>query len=417
MPKLEEYKAKDIFRREGIAVPDGCAASSASEIDDFFLNGSNQVVLKSQVTVGARGKKGGIVFAPAETVVEAFEALINREIDGILPDKLLLERKIEYSLEYYMSVYSCSAHRCPVLMFSTQGGGDVEETGKAIVFPIEINLENMPENFFRNHLSKEKSISAADLDSLASIAEALYVIYRRYDCKLVEINPLVKAAEGFVALDAKMVIDEDALFRQDSGLDLDFVGEIEGRRPTKLEIIAGKIDEKDHRGTAHFVQLPAESIREQYRDNFKAFIGFNCVGTGASLTVMDEVSRLGYFPRNFADTSGNPTASKVYRMTKIVLSQKDIKGYIFATCVSSQQLDNTARGIIKAFKEIYSETGGVPDIPSVLLFRGAWEDEALELFKEHGLFGKKSICILDPDSTERDIASTFDMLYREWADG
>jgi succinyl-CoA synthetase beta subunit len=137
------------------------------------------------------------------------------------------------------------------------------------------------------------------------------------------------------------------------------------------------------------------------------------VGTGVSLTAMDELVRQGFFPANFCDTSGNPPASKLYRATRIILGQPDLGGYFFISCISSQQLDNTARGIIKGFKERYPKTGGVPDMPSLLVFRGAWEEEAIDLFRQHGIAGP-SVRILGRESSERDAVRIFGELYERF---
>lgn len=132
------------------------------------------------------------------------------------------------------------------------------------------------------------------------------------------------------------------------------------------------------------------------------------------MTTLDELVDLGYFPMNFADTSGNPTASKLYRATKIILSQPGIEGYLFVSCVSSQQLDNTARGIIKALKELYPDSGGKPNIPMVFTFRGGWDEEAIKLFEEHGISDSPWVKILGRNATERDSALEFDSIYKKW---
>jgi succinyl-CoA synthetase beta subunit len=129
---------------------------------------------------------------------------------------------------------------------------------------------------------------------------------------------------------------------------------------------------------------------------------------------MDELVPLGYYPINFCDSSGNPVGSKLYRITKIIMAQPQIEGYVFVSCVSSQQLDNTARGIIKAFKELYPASGGQPNIPSILVFRGAWDDVALDLFREHGISDGRWIKVLGRDTTEKEAAGIFDALYKEW---
>jgi succinyl-CoA synthetase beta subunit len=129
---------------------------------------------------------------------------------------------------------------------------------------------------------------------------------------------------------------------------------------------------------------------------------------------MDELVPLGFYPVNFCDTSGNPVASKLYRVTKLIFSQPGIEGYVFVSCVSSQQLDNTARGIIKALKEIYPETGGQPNIPSVFCFRGAWDEDALRLLDEHGISKGRWVRALGRDATEREAAEAFAALHGRW---
>ena len=416
MPNLEEYRAKTLFGEAGINVPRGQAVSAFAEVRRDIAAGTGQLVLKSQLPVGSRAKKGGVVFAAASDMRDRLDALLKHSIDGMLPDKVLVEERVEYSEEYYMSIYSDPAARSPVVLFSSKGGTDVETAENNVVSePLNI-LEDTTAERFAEVISRDRRVSPCQAAELAEVAVKAYGIYRKYDCRLVEINPLVRAKSALLALDAKIVIDEDAVFRHGE-LGLDFIEEIQGRQPTELERIAGKIDEHDHRGTAHFVQLVVRDIRREYGDSIRGLIGFNCVGTGMSLTVMDELAELGYFPRNFGDTSGNPPASKVYRMTKLILSQEDIEGYVFATCVSSQQLDNTARGVIKALKELYPATGGLPTIPFVMLFRGAWEDEAMGLFRENGMVTAGNLCMLDSRYTERDLAREFDRIYRRWKNG
>jgi len=143
-------------------------------------------------------------------------------------------------------------------------------------------------------------------------------------------------------------------------------------------------------------------------------VGFDCVGAGASLTMMDELVPLGYYPVNFCDSSGNPVGSKLYRITKVIFSQPGIQGYVFVSCISSQQLDNTARGIIKALKELYPRTGGQPNIPTVLAFRGAWDDVAIQALKDHGIADGKWVRVMGRDSDERKVAEVFHTLHQSW---
>jgi succinyl-CoA synthetase beta subunit len=228
-----------------------------------------------------------------------------------------------------------------------------------------------------------------------------------------EINPLVITPEGVIAADARVDLDDDAVSRHPE-LGLDSVEDTGTRPPTSMEIAAGKIDEHDHRGTAHFVQIDPDG--SYVKEQGLIPIGFNCVGTGTSLTTMDELIPLGYYPVNFCDSSGNPTGSKLYRATKIILSQPLIQGFLFVSCISSQQLDHTARGIIAALKELYPESGGKPNIPMVFSFRGSWDDVAIDLFHQHGIADSPWVRILARDSIEKDAALAFDEGYKVWKD-
>ena len=117
---------------------------------------------------------------------------------------------------------------------------------------------------------------------------------------------------------------------------------------------------------------------------------------------------------DFCDTSGNPTSLKMYAATKIVFSQPVIKGYVMVTGMAAQQLDNTARGIIKALKELYPATGGKPNIPCLLAFRGRSDDVAVQLLREHGISDSPWVKVLRRDYTEKSAAEEFDRLYKKW---
>jgi succinyl-CoA synthetase beta subunit len=314
-----------------------------------------------------------------------------------------------------MAVTADPSTRQPVGIVSPKGGVDIEETSErepTAVFRVSIDILR---GFYyydaMNLLRQGGGLESREMLSLANLFTSLYQVYREYDCKLAEINPLALTDQGAIAVDARVDIDDDALARQTS-LHLDVAEEAGERVATLLEIAAGTIDENDHRGSVHFVQIDPDG--SYARAEGRVSIGFDCVGAGTSLTTMDELVPLGYYPINFCDSSGNPVGSKLYRITKIIMAQPQIEGYVFVSCVSSQQLDNTARGIIKAFKELYPASGGQPNIPSILVFRGAWDDVALDLFREHGISDGRWIKVLGRDTTEKEAAGIFDALYKEW---
>jgi succinyl-CoA synthetase beta subunit len=416
MARLLEYQGKALFRRKGIPVPEGKVVRSTDEALKVVEELGFPVAVKAQVHAGGRGKAGAILFAEdRDSLVQAVGELLAKQIHGAPVRELLIEKKARIEKELYLAVTADPSIRQPVAIFSARGGVDIEQTAGEEASAVHTLPIDILRGFYYydalNLLRRDWQFDSRRMFAVANLCTNLYRVYREYDCKLAEINPLALTADGAVALDARVDVDDDALARQTS-LDIEVAEEAGERGATPLEIAAGTIDEGDHRGSIHFVQIDPDA--SYARSEGKVPIGFDCVGAGTSLTTMDELVPLGYYPVNFCDSSGNPVGSKMYRITKVILSQPQIEGYVFGCCVSSQQLDNTARGIIKAFKELYPSTGGQPNIPSVLVFRGAWDDVAIELFKQHGISDGRWVRVLGRDTAEREAAEIFDSLYKEW---
>ena len=415
MARLYEYQGKDLLRRMGISVPRGGLAHSQAEAARIAQEIGFPVAIKAQVLAGGRGKRGGIRFAATtEEVRKAAGALLGASIHGIPVEAILVEQRLALQREAYLAVTADPSRRQPIVLLSLHGGVEIEETATqdpARVFQAPVNIrEGLPDHVARNILRRTPGATSADTLALAPVLCNLYRTYRTYDCKLVEINPLALTPEGPVAADARVDIDDDAIWRHpELGLT---PTEEAGRAPTSLEVIAGTIDQDDHRGTTHFVQLDPDGSLT--RELGKIPVAFDCVGTGASLTAMDELVPLGYYPVNFADTSGNPSASKMYRITKVILSQPHIQGYLFVSCISSQQLDNTARGIVAPLKELFPATGGKPTIPMLFAFRGAFDQEAIQVFGDHGIAASPWVRLLGRDVDEREAALAFRDLHQEW---
>jgi len=419
MARLAEFAAKRLVRAAGIAVPKGELASTADEAVRAAEAIGFPVALKAQILAGKRGLAGGIRFATnAEEVRCEAAALLGATIHGREVTQLLVEQRASIERELYVGVMSDPGRRAPAMIVSTEGGMAIDEAaggqgsttlGSTTLAIGAIDVLAGAPPYWCLDLIGALDLPGATLAALANVMARLYKIYRQYDCALVEINPLAITPKGLLALDARIALDDDALFRHPE-LGVARSQEVSDRPPTKLELAAALIDEHDHRGSAHFVQIDPDGSLA--REQGKVSIGFDGVGTGVSMAVMDELVPLGFLPMNFCDTSGNPTASKLYRATRIILSQPGIEGYVFASCLASQQLDNTARGIIKAFLEIFPD--GQPDIPCVLSFRGAWDETALAMMEEHGIAGSPNVRLLGRDSTEGDVARSFAELHRAW---
>ncbi|MBI4527759.1 MAG: acetate--CoA ligase family protein [Deltaproteobacteria bacterium] len=411
MARLFEHQGKRLLAQQSLAVPKSKLVSTSAEALAAARELGCPVVLKIQTLTGRRGKSGGVLFANGpEEAGEKAEILFKALPPG---GSVLVEEKARIESEFYVAVTADPSARMPVVLLSGHGGIDVEEINRSeslLTRRVDIlkglSLEEAVE--FASQLSQ---LGRERTASLGQVIHSLYRLYRSYDCKLVEVNPLALCGDRFLALDARVDIDDDALYRH-KDLGLEIVEESGDRPPTLLEIAAGKIDENDHRGSAHFTQIDPDG--SYVRSIGKIPIGFDCVGTGVSLTLLDELAPLGYYPVNFCDTSGSPPASKLYRITKIIFSQPAIKGYIFGTCVATQRLDENVRGILKAWMELYPKTNGEPNIPCLFLLRGAYSNSAIEVLKKTGIYNSRWIRVLGTDATERDAAREFDLLYCDW---
>ena len=416
MAKLLEYRGKEILRQFGIPTPVGQVISQVEEAQKVVVDLNYPLAVKAQVYAGKRGKAGGVRIVNNEAeMMTAVSELFSSSIRGLEVEMLLIEEKADVQQEIYVGVTADPSARTPVLIVCAEGGVDIEEVAEknpnAILrLPVDI-LRGVFIHDALGFLSDLSGFTSRQKLQVAQILCSLYEVYREYDCKLIEINPLALTDSGVVALDARVDIDGDAMSRH-ADLGIDVAEEAGERGSTLLEQIAGTIDHGDHRGTVHFVQIDPDMSYINEHDFIP--IGFDCVGAGASLTMMDELVPLGFYPVNFCDSSGNPVASKLYRITKVIFSQPGIEGYVFVSCVSSQQLDNTARGIIKALKELYPSTGGQPNIPTLLCFRGAWDEDAIQLLSDQGISSGHWVRVLGRDVTERDAAMTFQTLYQEW---
>ncbi len=415
MPRLYEYEGKKLLAG-AVLVAAGEVVESPDEAVTAAERTGYPVMVKAQLLAGKRGKSGLIKSASnAHEVRMAVDDLLGRSEKGVTVERVMITKRIEIDKEMYVGIMVDASRKQPVVIFSKEGGMDIEylaNAKKVGIGLLYVDVLRGLEDFQAREFLRKQGIKGRDLVGLGSLLAKLYAIFRHFDCKLLEINPLAKTPEGdYYAIDARIDIDDDAVARHPE-FPFSMHEDVGVRPPTALELAANLIDENDFRGSAHFVQTDPQL---NYIRSIKAIpIGFDGIGTGASLTQMDELVPLGYYPVNFCDTSGNPPASKLYRVTKVIFSQREIEGYLLTCCVSSQLLENTARGIIKALKELYPETQGLPNIPSVFMFMGAFADEAVEEFRLSGIDKSPWVSVLAGDCTAKDAAVEFDRCYKTW---
>lgn len=379
MPKLLEYKGKRLLRECGIPIPEGDIAATPGEAREIADKLRKPVAIKSQIETTGRFKAGGIKFANnADEVERAAEELLGKEIKGLKVEMVLVEEKLPIAKEFYAGVIVNDSYRVksPVLMFSTQGGVDIEEVVNK--FPEKVASTNIDildgliiDDVTR--LIRKLELPGSLVEPLSEVTLKLYEVFRKYNARSVEINPLVLTQDRRICpADCRIVIDEASVFRHQE-LEIDYPRDI-GRTPTELERLAWKVEEKDYRGIGYFVQMITDF------KSGEGVVGFHGLGGGGAMLGADALTRHGLKLANYADTSGNPTASKVYRIIKIIFSQPNIDGYVMMGAgIGNQEQWHHAHALVRALRE---ELASSPNFPVVILIAGNKEAESLEILRE-----------------------------------
>jgi len=379
MPKIHEYQAKRLLRECGIAIPKGDVAVVPEEARRIAKSLGKPVAIKAQVSVTGRFEASGIKFAnKADEAEKVAQELLGTVIKGLKVEKVLVEEKLSVEEEFYASVIVNDSWKVkgPVLMFSTKGGSDIEDI--AAKFPekvISMNvdfLKGLTVEDTRDLISK-LGVSPPLLQPMGKLVCELYEVFRRYSARSVEVNPIVLTEGGkLYAADCHMVIDEASVFKHPE-LRIDYPRDI-GRPPTELEQLAWKVEEKDYRGVGYFVQM-AEGFGPG-----EGYIGFHGIGGGGAMLGADALIRHGVKLANYADTSGNPTAAKVYRIVKLIFSQPNIDGYVLmGACIANQEQWHHAHALVRALRE---ELVSRPNFPVIILIAGNKEVESLKILGE-----------------------------------
>ncbi|MEM2964725.1 MAG: ATP-grasp domain-containing protein [Candidatus Bathyarchaeia archaeon] len=378
MVKLTEHKGKEILRSMGINTPTGDVARTSLEARRISESLAKPVVVKAHVPFSGRFKAG--VVKIAETPDEAEKAashILSSEIRGFSIHELLVEEKVEIEKEYYAGIIINDSWkvRSPVIIFSVEGGISIEETAKHSpekVSTLTVDVLKGVNKYDAYNLAIRLGVPSQWIPKIGETLTAMYYAFKRYEARILEINPLALTKDlKIAALDCKMVIDDSAAPRHPE-LGIQFPRDRE-TPPTQLEEMAWKIEERDYRGTSYFAQLTKETKEGGH-------VGFHGIGGGGAMLGMDALHRCGLKIANYADTSGNPTAAKVYRVAKIILAQPGIEGYFLSGAViASQEQWHHAHGLVKAFRETLAEK---PGFPIVALIAGNKEKEAHRIMKE-----------------------------------
>ncbi|RLI10088.1 ADP-forming succinate--CoA ligase subunit beta [Candidatus Bathyarchaeota archaeon] len=359
--KLLECEAKEVFREFGISTPEGGVASSAEEAEKVAARIGGPVAVKAQLPVGGRGKAGGILFA--ETPAEAAEVagrLLGSRLKGVEVRKVLVEEKLGIEDEVYIGVVVDRRSRSHVVLASSEGGVDIEEVAatapeKIVRFAVDPLQGLRP--YHARWVAKQVGFSGRRMMELAGLLLKLYRVAVEMDAELTEINPLALTAEGFVAADARLNVDNNALFRHP---DLE-----ERFRESELAELTEREQEARSLGLT-YVELDGN-------------IGIIGNGAGLTMATLDTVTLHGGRPGDFLDLGGGAPPDRIEAAVAFVLSDPRIDALFVNILGGITRCDDTARGLIEARRRTGSEK------PIVVRMMGTNEEEGRRLLREAGI--------------------------------
>jgi succinyl-CoA synthetase beta subunit len=364
---LHEYQAKSLLKDFGIPLLKGQLAYTPLEAQKAASNlGGGVVVVKAQVHAGGRGKAGGVKLAKNPHEARELAAKIigmklvtpQTGAEGKLVRKVWVEEGCEIAKEYYVSLVVDRAKGSPAFIVSQEGGMEIEEVAHkdpSKILTVPVSVESGLQEFHLRLVSDFLKIEIAQQPKLHKVLKDLHKAFLQLDCDMLEINPLIVTKAGeFVCLDAKMALDDNALFRQPKAaamLDLDEIDE--------REIRAGEVG-------INYVALDGK-------------IGCMVNGAGLAMATMDIIAEAGGTPANFLDVGGGATKEMVTEAFKLILKDSKVKGVFVNIFGGIMRCDVIAEGIIEAAKELNIQ------VPVVVRLQGTNVDIGKKLLADSGL--------------------------------
>ena len=356
---LLEYQGKQLFARHGVPVPEGRPARDV----DAALAAADEVgypcVVKAQVKVGGRGKAGGIKVAHSrEEVREHADAILGMDIHGFTVQEVWIEAASDIAEEYYASIVFDRSAKAPLFMLSTQGGMDIEEVARrdpGAIARLHVDPLLGFQNFHGRRLAFEAGVAADVVRPLGALLARLYDAFVGEEAMLVEVNPLIVTQDREVAaLDAKVTLDDNALFRHPENAELrDVSSEDEQERMA-------------HERGLTYVKLDGD-------------IGILGNGAGLVMSTLDVVAQAGGSPANFLDAGGGSKAEAIVAAVEVILSDPKVKAVLFNIFGGITRCDEVARGLIAAFAQVK------PTVPFVVRLDGTNDEEGRRLLAEADL--------------------------------
>jgi len=357
---LYEYQGKELFRRFGIPVGEGRLATTPDEALAAALELGGRVVVKAQVLAGGRGKAGGIKLADnAEQAASYAAEILGMKIRTHVVRRLWIERACEIAREYYLSLTLDRGAKKPLFMFTTEGGVEIEEVAarspEALVRVHVDPLIGFQPNQGRRLLFGAGIEDAQETQRIVALIERLYAAFVGCDATLCEINPLVVATDGEVlALDAKVSVDDNGLFRQE---DIAAMRDPEAYPPEERAA--------REKGVT-YVKLDGE-------------VGILGNGAGLVMSTLDVIALAGGRPANFCDLGGGGVAAGVVDALEVISADPQVRAIFFNVFGGITRCDEVARGILQALEQTEISQ------PIVVRFDGTNAEEGRRMLNEAGL--------------------------------
>src|SRR5688572_30485557 len=356
---LLEYQGKQLFARHGVPVPSGSPATTVEEAVAAADEIGYPCVVKAQVQIGGRGKAGGIKVASDRSEAEEHaKAIIGMDIRGLTVHEVWIEAASDIAAEYYASIVFDRAAKRPLVMLSTQGGMDIEEVAERdpeAIARLHVDPLLGFQDFHARRLAFEAGVDADVVRPVGALLNRLYDAFAAEEAMLVEVNPLIVTKDRkVVALDAKVTLDDNALYRHPENAALR-----EGRDEDPQEKMARERD-------LTYVKLDGD-------------IGILGNGAGLVMSTLDVVAQAGGSPANFLDAGGGSKAEAITSAVEVILSNPNVKAVLFNIFGGITRCDEVANGLVAAFEQIK------PSVPFVVRLDGTNDVEGRKILAEANL--------------------------------
>lgn len=356
---LLEHQGKHLLRSGGLRIPQGEVVTTSDAAAEAARALGGRVVCKAQVPAGKRGKSGAVkVVASPEAAGEFATSFLGSELGGYEVGAVIVEEAVDIARELYAAILDDPSSKGPLVLFSTEGGMDIEEVNASAPEKVFRRAIDVRAGLDRNTAAALVETSELDDAQKAAVAEALvclYDVYRNNDAALVEVNPLVLTASGDVlALDAKITIDPGSAGRQG-----DMLADLPGGRPVERST---ELERRGRELGLQYIELDGD-------------VGVLANGAGLTMTTLDAVNYFGGRPANFLEIGGD-AYTKATPALELVLSNPKVKSLLVNFCGAFARTDVMAEGVVNAIEELR------PTLPISFTIHGTGEEQAIALVRD-----------------------------------